>query len=156
MPGEISAMKSFHNNRRHFLKRSLQGAAALAGAWAVPSLIPGSALGFDGAAAPSERIRLGLIGCGSHGVQWNLKHGLPLPRRASGGRVRRGRRTSGRAQKTVDENHRPIYGDAYKPCEGYSDFRKLILRKDIDAVGNATPDHWHAIPTIMAAAAART
>jgi len=32
-----------------------------------------------------------------------------------------------------------------------ADFRKLILRKDIDAVCNATPDHWHVIPSIMAA-----
>ncbi len=30
------------------------------------------------------------------------------------------------------------------------DFRKLIERKDIDAVVIATPDHWHAIQTVMA------
>ena len=32
----------------------------------------------------------------------------------------------------------------------YRDFRKLIERKDIDAVVIATPDHWHAIQTISA------
>lgn len=32
----------------------------------------------------------------------------------------------------------------------YEDFRHLIDRKDIDAVVIATPDHWHAIQTIMA------
>jgi len=32
----------------------------------------------------------------------------------------------------------------------YSDFRKMIDRKDIDAVVIATPDHWHAIQTITA------
>ena len=32
----------------------------------------------------------------------------------------------------------------------YGDFRKLIDRKDIDAVVVATPDHWHAIQTITA------
>ncbi len=34
--------------------------------------------------------------------------------------------------------------------ETYGDFRKLIDRKDIDAVVVATPDHWHAIQTITA------
>jgi predicted dehydrogenase len=32
----------------------------------------------------------------------------------------------------------------------YEDFRDLIDRDDIDAVVIATPDHWHAIQTIMA------
>ena len=31
-----------------------------------------------------------------------------------------------------------------------ADFRELVDRKDIDAVAIATPDHWHAIQTIMA------
>jgi predicted dehydrogenase len=39
----------------------------------------------------------------------------------------------------------------YKGCDEYKDFRELIARKDIDAVCIATPDHWHAIPVIMAA-----
>ncbi len=41
----------------------------------------------------------------------------------------------------------------YKGCDGYSDFRELLGRKDIDAVVIATPDHWHAIPAVMAARA---
>ena len=32
----------------------------------------------------------------------------------------------------------------------YKDFRHLLDRKDIDAVVISTPDHWHAIQTIMA------
>ncbi len=32
----------------------------------------------------------------------------------------------------------------------YGDFRKMLDRKDIDAVVIATPDHWHAIQTIWA------
>jgi len=32
----------------------------------------------------------------------------------------------------------------------YKDFRRLLDRKDIDAVVIATPDHWHAIQAIMA------
>jgi predicted dehydrogenase len=37
----------------------------------------------------------------------------------------------------------------------YKDFRQLLDRKDIDAVCIATPDHWHAIQTIMACQAGK-
>ncbi len=37
----------------------------------------------------------------------------------------------------------------------YKDFRELLDRKDIDAVCIATPDHWHAVQTIMACQAGK-
>jgi predicted dehydrogenase len=40
-------------------------------------------------------------------------------------------------------------------AELHHDFRKVLDRKDIDAVVIATPDHWHAIPTIMACQAGK-
>ena len=58
--------------------------------------------------------------------------------------------------------------DAYKPrleeglaymespnAKGYSDFRKMYENKDIQGVVVATPDHWHALLTIMACAAGK-
>ena len=58
--------------------------------------------------------------------------------------------------------------EAYKPrldeaqtysgnsrTQGYSDFRKMYENKDINGVIVATPDHWHALLTIMACAAGK-
>jgi predicted dehydrogenase len=42
----------------------------------------------------------------------------------------------------------------YRPETEY-DFRKLIERKDLDAVSIATPDHWHALQTIWACQAGK-
>jgi predicted dehydrogenase len=58
--------------------------------------------------------------------------------------------------------------DVYKPrleeglqymgnprAKGFSDFRKMLDDKNIQAVVVATPDHWHALLTIMACAAGK-
>jgi predicted dehydrogenase len=37
----------------------------------------------------------------------------------------------------------------------YGDFRKLLADKNVDAVWVATPDHWHALLTMMACAAGK-
>ena len=39
----------------------------------------------------------------------------------------------------------------FKDCKVFKDFRKLLEDKSIDAVVISTPDHWHTIPSIMAA-----
>ncbi|MCP4184319.1 MAG: Gfo/Idh/MocA family oxidoreductase, partial [Hyphomicrobiales bacterium] len=36
-------------------------------------------------------------------------------------------------------------------CATYKDFREVLTRDDIDSVSLGLPDHWHAIPAIMAA-----
>jgi predicted dehydrogenase len=40
-------------------------------------------------------------------------------------------------------------------AEKYRDFRKMLENKDIDAVVVATPDHWHALMTMLACAAGK-
>jgi predicted dehydrogenase len=58
-------------------------------------------------------------------------------------------------QKVLDERARQFeskYG--YKP-ETETDLRKVFDRKDVDVVGVATPNHWHALATIWACQAGK-
>ncbi len=49
----------------------------------------------------------------------------------------------------------PALGEELPPYKKYSDFRRLLDDPDIDAVVIATPDHWHALQTIMACQAGK-
>jgi predicted dehydrogenase len=135
-------------NRRGFLQRSLVG---LAGAWAVPSLIPSSALGLAGTVAPSERIRLGLIGCGNHGIHWNLRQIFRYSDAQVVAVCDVDAKHLEEGQQAVDQHYSKSFGKDYKPCATHGDFRELVRRPDIDAVANCTPDHWHVLPALMAA-----
>lgn len=58
--------------------------------------------------------------------------------------------------ETIDKYYRDESERAsYKGCDAYKDFRKIVEREDIDAVVIGTPDHWHAIQTVMSANAGK-
>jgi hypothetical protein len=122
--------------RRNFLKVS-------AGAVALPYLVPGAALGKDGATPASDRIVMGGIGIGRMGRG---------DQRAFLGR----KDVQYVAACDVRKTHRdyavgePNKRYKNKDCKGYNDFRELLARTDIDAVHCATPDHWHALVVIGA------
>lgn len=127
-------------SRRLFLKRT---SAALAIA-AAPQIVPSSVLGLGGQTAPSNRITVGFIGTGSHGVGWNLG---PYLRHKDAQVV---------AACDVDSKHlfraSETINDRYKneDCFTTKDFREVLARKDIDAVMVSTPDHWHTLISLMA------
>jgi len=127
-------------SRRHFLKR----AGAAAGLLAVPTLIPGRALGRDGRVAPSERILLGGIGLGGRG-RTDLRSMLVEPDVQFVAICDPNRSRSEIVKKMTDEH----YGN--KDCTTYPDIREyLALRTDLDAVLIATGDRWHALAAIIA------
>lgn len=125
--------------------------AASAGAVGTVQLIPARALGLEGAVAPSEKITVGFIGTGDHGVHRNLDRFLAEPdaQVLAVCDVDRARREG--AKKLVEERYsKERAGAPYKGCDAYNDLRELIGRRDIDAVCVSTPDHWHALASVLA------
>lgn len=147
-------------HRRDFLRSTATLAAAAFGA---PYIVPSSVFGQN---APSNRITLAIIGCGNQSAndipEW-LKnddcqvvavcdvnrgsHGYRDEKRFLGREPQRDLVNKFYAQKTGN--------DSFKGCDIYSDFREVLARKDVDAVAIITPDHWHAVMTIMAAEAGK-
>jgi predicted dehydrogenase len=119
-------------SRRHFLKT----AAVTAGA--SPFLLPAKVW----AAGPSAKLTMGFIGMGTQSRGLLSGFLAQQTRVLAVCDVDTTRRND--AKRKVDEAYRN--GD----CAAYNDFREIISRKDIDAVCIATPDHWHAIPTLAA------
>ncbi len=61
-----------------------------------------------------------------------------------------------RAAKQVNDNYAQKLGNGNFPaCRAYTDFRQVLEREDIDAVLIATPAHWHATMSVMAAMAGK-
>ncbi len=139
-------------DRRQFLKRA--GLAA-AGAAALPTIVPASAFGANGATAPSERLTLGLIGMGKMmGGHLGAFLGHPDVQIVALCDVE-AKRLEKRKAEANEAYARRENLTAYNGIETYHDFRDLLARDDIDAVVIATPDHWHALVAIAAAEAGK-
>jgi predicted dehydrogenase len=123
-------------SRRQFV-RTAAGAAAL---FSAPLIIPSRLLGAN---APSNRIRVGHIGCGriasGHDMPGVFKSGLADvvavcdldSVRLAGGKA------------LVQKFYRDA-GQAAPEISTYGNYLELLARKDIDAVTISLPDHQHA------------
>jgi predicted dehydrogenase len=115
-------------NRRTFLHATGAGLAAMAA---------GRAYGAN------ERVRVGLIGFGLIGrIHLAALKAQPDVQVTAVCDVHRGR---------VEAAAEMAGGSPAK----YGDFRKLLEDRNVDAVYVATPDHWHALMTMMACAAGK-
>lgn len=121
-------------NRRDFMKRAAITTAGVS--LSMAGLSTGSVLGAN------DRIRLGVIGTGRQGIdnmQNFMRHGVEVA--------------------GVCDVYQPNLQNGLKAAGGkaktYTDFRRLIEDKEIDVVINATPDHWHALPTVEACKAGK-
>jgi len=128
-------------SRRQFVRHTSFAAGAVA------SLGPFVHAARAGESAASEKIRLGLIGAGGMGcgdldcfflnpeVECAVLCDVDDAHLAKGLEIcaKRGR----------------------KQPDTVKDFRRVLDRKDVDVVLVATPDHWHALPTVMACQAGK-
>jgi len=112
-----------HLTRRTFLKASLGAAATF-------TIVPRHVLGGPGYTPPSETVGGALIGCGGRGPGTFGEMKDLNPVRLASCDVQ----WVGRADNKTR----------------YTDFRRVLERKDIDVVAIATPPHWHALISIAA------
>lgn len=135
-------------NRRDFSKASLGVAATTA--------LVGSAR----AAAPSETLRLGFIGIGNRGCQllsaFRAQPDVKVMAVCDVYEPYLEGRTDQVDPRFANLGPRiPKPHDLPEEVDRVKDFRRIIDRKDIDAVVIATPDHWHAIQCIEACRAGK-
>ena len=126
-------------------RRLLQAAGA---GIAAPIFVRGSALGKNGAVAPSDRIVLGAIGIGPRGTHdltcFLAEKEVQFVAICD---VRAERREA--VKKMADDQ----YGN--QDCRTYRVLHELLARPDIDAVLIATGDRWHSPASILAAKAGK-
>jgi predicted dehydrogenase len=104
--------------RRDFFRRAAQGAAVF------------SAASYSRVLGANDRINLGLIGCGDRG-----RHDMGQFQKSSSVDVVA---LCDVYSQQIDAAH-----EAAPNAKSFSDHRKLLETKELDAVLIATPDHWH-------------
>ena len=121
-------------NRRKFLKTAAASAAAAA-TWRNSALIAQNTLGAN------DRINIGLIGCGGRGMLVGaLMNKAPNVAYIGYCDV---------SDATVNDAAKGPRSFAATTAQTYKDFRRVLDNKDIHVIHVATPDHWHAAPTVL-------
>lgn len=128
-------------SRKEVSRRDLLGGAT---AFALPAFIPGGVLAKPGRPGANDRIVIANIGVGGMGRSHVPPDTAALCDVDS-------RRMVEVANSVMQSGKRTIAA----PPDLVQDYRRLLGRKDIDAVTIGTPDHWHALMTIHACQAGK-
>src|SRR5260370_26356804 len=125
-------------SRRQFLGASATAAAGLAA--------PLALAGEKKKVAASDKLVVALVGCGGMG-RYDLHDFMRLPEVEVAAVCDVDDKHIEEAMADIKKANRPV-----EKVKGTRDFRKVVERKDIDAVIVGTPDHWHAYVLIAACA----
>ena len=157
----LTMLQKKNLSRRQFLGSAAAAAAAF-------TIVPRHVLGGAGHTPPSEKVNLACIGVGGMGTN-NMNMFLEIANvqvvavcdvnkesNDYGSRNSRnwkgspgGREPARRIVESYYAEHKP--SGTYKGCAAYGDFREMLEKeKDIDAVMVATPDHAHAVTSMLA------
>ncbi len=126
-------------DRRTFIKSTGLLASSL---WLAPSLLKAKQ-----GIAPSDRVRVALIGCNNMGFGI-LRHHLAIPEVECIA-------LCDIDQNVLDRRIREVETATGKKPDRYTDFRVLLQRSDLDAVIIGTPDHWHCLIAVAACQAGK-
>lgn len=136
---QIKTINIMKNNssftRRDFVKTTSVAAIG------TPLILKSSLVKGAGISAASDKINLGIIGCGGLGKA-NLFAAAEHPDVVVTA-----------ACDVWKERLDPVVEKYKATCTAYTDYRELLLHKGLDAVIIATPAHWHAIQAVEAAQA---
>jgi len=131
-------------NRREFLRQSAVAGAALALPSGIlsaqPAPSPGSVLGANG------DIRVAVVGFNGRGMD----------------HINGFKKVPGVRLVALCDVDQEVLGkeakrqtDAGNPVATYTDVRKLLESKEVDAISTATPNHWHALISVWACQAGK-
>lgn len=137
-------------NRRTFLKHTAAAGAALG----FPLIIPARVLGAE---APGRQLQVGLIGCG------RIARDMEIPSILKHSNLARlvavcdldAHRLASAVTLVEGLYAKKLGGDRPVRVKPFADFRELVADPALDAVMITTPDHWHALPVIVAALAGK-
>lgn len=122
---------------------------------AVPTIIPSTVFGQNGQVPPSERVNVGIIGCGNIAKRAHERY-IKNPNAQMVAVCDPYKERRLKKRDLTNEAYAKITGKAdYNGCVAYSDFREMLSNKDIDAVYVASGDYWHVPMSIMAAKAGK-
>jgi predicted dehydrogenase len=127
-------------------RRFLQTTAAASTLFAAPMFIPERAFGAN------ERVNLGFIGCKNRGMQ-NME-GFTIVGKDPGRLATNCAAVCDVDSKVMADAVKAVEKNGHKPST-FGDYRRMLERKDIDAVVASVPDHWHAVMTIDACGAGK-